>query len=293
MEILHAFAMAARAAGEISLRQQGKSPIAVSKGEAHDFATQVDLDAGAVIEQELRERLPNLPIVSEENRAGLPEDQFRAQRLVVLHKGTYLVVDDLDATFVYKSSVVIEGQATGGENYGHIIGLIRDGAVTHCLMYLPRLAVTITAEKGRGCFVNNLPHHLPAGKKAANSLFYLIRHQDIPGSFDELISHIVYGLRPGGCVCLNSNIGGISRVVLGEYGAFVGAGKIWDYPGLLAVQEAGGLIASTDGQPLNWSRIPQVVVAAASAEIGEAILTITMQYPGYQNNFWENPKFQS
>ncbi|MBI4021915.1 MAG: hypothetical protein HY372_01015 [Candidatus Andersenbacteria bacterium] len=293
MQILNLLRAAAHEAGDFSRFQQSTAEVVVKKGSEHDIATSADLDAGSAIEELLRLGLPQYSVVTEENRSGLPPEEFRTRRQEILNNGTAIVVDDLDASFVYKSSVTISGKKYGGENYGHIIGLVQNRAVTHCVMYLPLAQVLIAAKAGEGCFVNGDRHRIPAGKTAANSLFYLVRHQDIPASFDEMMSHIIYGLKPGGYVCLNSNIGGLARVALGEFGAFVGAGKIWDYTGLLAVQEAGGFIASADGQPFNWSRIPQVVIAAANQEIGEAILAITKQYPSYQQHFWDNPKFQS
>lgn len=293
MDILNTFRRAACAAASVSLDQQGTAEIVVNKGSAHDIATSADLKAGSIIEEILYFDLPQYTVVSEENRTGLTAEQFRVQRQATLDSGTFIAVDDLDATFVYKSCVTISGKIYGGENYGHIMGLVKNGLVTRCLMHLPRLDVTIAAKLGEGCYVNQSRHSIPTDKTAANSLFYLVRHQDIHESFDELMSNVIYALRPGGYVCLNSNIGGLSRLVLSELGAFVGAGKIWDYVGLLAVQEAGGFIASADGLPFNWSRIPQVVVAAANAEIGESILAITRQYPSYQQHFWDNPKFQS
>lgn len=293
MHILEVFDQACRAAGAIALKQQGVSGIVLDKGDASDFATQADMDAGNAIERILKQHLPQYEIVAEENKAGLNVDTFREQRQAILDSGMYIVFDDLDATFVYHHSVRVGGRRYGGTDFGHQIGLVENHVLTHCMLYMPRLFINVTAKRNEGCFINGAQHRLPEGITSKDSLFYLVRHKDVPPSFDEMTRQIIYGLQPGGYVCFNSNISGLTRVALGEVGAFIGTGKIWDFLGLLAIEEAGGFAASADGQPFNWRRIPQVVVAAASRDIGESILAITKQYPSYQQHFWDNPKFQS
>ncbi|OHB20089.1 MAG: hypothetical protein A2854_02165 [Parcubacteria group bacterium RIFCSPHIGHO2_01_FULL_56_18] len=292
MKVLKVLEEAGKIAGSISFTQQGKASKVVDKRSPDDFATQADLDAGEAMAKIFADKLPQFPIAAEENRTGGPKRKFLAALQNTLHGGTYIVVDDLDATFEFDNSVMIAGNRYGGANYGHIAGTVEDGTLTRSMMYLPRQDLMITAKKGEGCYVNGTRHRLTDTKNIEISMIYLVRHKDIPSSFDQLLNLIVYTQHPGGYVCYNSNIAAISGVVLGTLAACVIAGKLWDTPGLLAVEEAGGFIASADGQPFNTCRIPQVVIAASSEEIGQDILNLTSAYD-FAENFWDNPKFQS
>lgn len=282
--VLETLEEACRAAGKISLPRQGNVEIAVVKS-AGDYATTSDIDAGTTMTAIINEQLPDIPIVPEENKTDQVDEQFWAERQAMLDNGTFILMDDLDATVRYRH---------GGEDWGHILGLVQNNVLTHCAMFMPARDVMVLAELDKGCFVNGTQVRLNPDLKVQDSLLCMTVHKDVDLAFHrDVVTPIVYSVGPGGYVCFNSNIGGVVRLVQGELGGFIGCGHNWDFVGALAVQEASGIALSPTGQELNWNKIPMVMVAAANRQIANAMLAHTRAYLHYQEHFWGNPKFQS
>lgn len=284
MNVLEVFELACHSAGTVSQPRQRHVEIAVDKG-GGDYATTADIDAGTAMEATIKYNMPDIPIVPEENKVGESDVDFRARRQAILDSGTFVLMDDLDATVCYRH---------GGEDWGHILGLVQNNVLTHCAMYMPTREVMVTAELRKGCFVNGKRQLFDHPLTVDQCLLYLPFHKDIHPTFHrDVATRILYIAKPSGCVCLNSNIGGIVRLVQGELGGFLGCGHNWDFVGALAVTEAGGVAVSPTGSDLKWNQIPMILVAAANRHIADAMLAVTKMYPYYGGHFWDNPKFQA
>src|SRR3989344_88893 len=209
MPVIETFREALLAAGKISLPawRNGKIAIAHKKGPG-DYATKSDLDAGAAMEAILTKELPDFPIVPEENKTGRLESEFRTERQKILASGSFILMDDLDATVRFRH---------GGEDWGHMLGLVHDGVLRHAALYLPSRDLFITAKRSGGCYLNGRQVTLDQSATITDGLLSLTLHKDVAEEVHrEVTSRILYETAPSGCVCFNSNIGGIVRLLQGE-----------------------------------------------------------------------------
>lgn len=255
--ILGVFEQAARAAGAIALAMQKGVRIHTDKGEG-DFGTQADIEAGNTMRAILQREFPDIPILSEEQ----PEDE----QTKALQSSEFIVFDELDATLVYYH---------GGVDWGHNIGLVQHGILTHALMYLPAHDILVTAKLGEGCYLNGTQVRLRQDTSLSKTILGIIFNKDIPRSFhDEVATPLCY--MATGTRCLNSNIGGITEVIRGSCSGFLNpVGHTWDFVGALAVREAGGVAIAPNGENLRWDTIPMRLLTAANQHIADQMLAVS------------------
>lgn len=268
MNILKIFERAAREAGTVALAKQGSATIAVDKGEG-DFATDADLAAGERIREILTAELPGVPILSEEQHE---EEQAR-----VLQGTTFLVVDDLDSTISFKN---------GCAEWGHNLGYVQGGVLTHAVMYLPGRDVLVTAARREGCFLNGKQVHLRQDTRLQSTMVGLTWARSIPQSF-RLTVHEPLVNQAQGVRCVFSCIGGVTEVIEGKCSGFLNlVGHIWDFVGALAVEEAGGVALAPNGNPLRWNQIPMSLLAAANPTVAHEMLATTKNWSEYDQHTW-------
>jgi myo-inositol-1(or 4)-monophosphatase len=155
---------------------------------------------------------------------------------------------------------------------------LRDGRPECGVIYFPADQMMITAERGKGCFVNGhrvrLSWDRPLDKTMVGT--------DIgPWTAYDVLS----GITAQGFVVrsIMAAAYGFRAVLLKETGMYynLGVAKVWDAAvGVLAVEEAGGVAFAPDGSPLRWNTIAMDWVAAANNELAEHVLRHTKTWPG-------------
>lgn len=236
--------------------QQQLDPSSIKEASryAGDLQTQADVETQRIVVSRLQHYFPAIPIVGEEDE----HPQITAP--------TFFFVDPIDGTLPYVHNC---------PEWGVNIGYVEQRELVLSVQYLPALEMLITAEKGKGCYLNGklvkLSHTNPLSKTliniGAHPSINLKIHQDIS-------TPLIYA--SNGCRTLASCIGGTLELLQGRVGAFMNyKGYIWDYPGALAVQEAGGVALAVDGSALNWTKIPMGVLFAASSDLAEEMLKYT------------------
>ncbi len=103
-----------------------------------DLLTRADKFSHSLIDAELKRYFPNIPLVLEEQgNSTVPQSQF-------------IVGDELDGTIPF---------ARGMNEWSVSLAYI-DEQPTHGVIFLPSLKILISAEKGKGCWINNKHVHL-------------------------------------------------------------------------------------------------------------------------------------
>jgi myo-inositol-1(or 4)-monophosphatase len=224
---------AARAAGAAIRGWIGRTSVQC-KGPA-DFVTEADFAAQEVVKMAILRAFPRHSVLGEEDQlpsATASNTEYR------------WIVDPLDGTtnFVhgiphYAVSLALEHQGTP------LVGTIFDPSLDECF----------TAGLGMGVFLNGQPIHTTS----ENRLSEVIAGSGFPASLKPdspdllMFNKALFrcqGVRRTGSAALN-----MCDVAAGRYGVLWGfSTKIWDIAaGVLLIQEAGGIVTSPEGGPLN------------------------------------------
>ena len=155
------------------------------------------------------------------------------------------IVDPLDGTtnFLF-----------GGPLWGVNVALAREGNVVAGVTYLPMLGELYVAEQGKGCWLNNSRVQVSARAELVEAV--LACGMPFAGKPDHplfaremaLLSPEVAGLRRTGSCAVD-----MAWVACGRWDAYwERALNAWDMaPGVILVQEAGGIATAVDGSALD------------------------------------------
>lgn len=226
---------AARCAGAYLKANQHQTVIEQIKSGPNDYATAQDLGAEKLILEAIRERFPTDAILSEESHTQPAE----GERL--------WIVDPLDGTRNY---------ANGLHHFAVSIAFCYQGQVVVGVVYVPCDGNELFwAERNHGAFLNDAAMKMAsASESLASSLvasgfsYYQSAelHPHIE-TFERVMNAVTDVLRFGSAAT------DICYVAAGRFGAYYESGlKPWDVAaGSLIVEEAGGVVSDTAGNPLD------------------------------------------
>ena len=204
--------------------------------------TDTDLKVEKLIQKELSERFPDVPVYGEET--GYEDGQTGAFWLIDPIDGTQSFIQNIPA---FTSMAVL---IDGGEAVGSVI-------------YNVSLDDMYVAQKGRGAFKNGTRIDLTQTPLAAKAL--------CKARFFEPLDAI---LAPKNVTCANGPVGGgfgFTLVLNGEYAArfnLLGGGYTHDYaPGALLVREAGGGIVPIQDDEYHYTSRSFVACHPALTEL--------------------------
>lgn len=222
---------AAKLAGEVILSNIGaltKSDI--SRKQASDFVTKVDIEAENVIISTIRESYPHHSILAEES---LKDNKER--------DGFQWIVDPLDGTTNY-----IHGYPV----FAVSIALAFKGAVIAGVILDPLRNELFSADKGKGAFLNNNPigvSDISALKESLISTGFPFRKKENIDLYLMLFKNLFYkvsDIRRAGSAAID-----LAYVASGRCDGFfeLGLGP-WDIAaGSIIIKEAGGVITDFGG----------------------------------------------
>ena len=230
MSALEAAHRAAReAAGIIADRSR---PLHIQRKGAIDMVTAVDLACEEAIRRILEKATPHIPVYAEEG-GGAAEASTR------------WVVDPLDGTtnFIH-----------GFPSYGVSIALQEEGQTTLGVIADPVRKRLFSAEKGKGATCDGEPLRVSECTDLIEALVGTGFPYDRHTRADEYLRVVsvvmkrVQGIRRAGAACMD-----LVMLASGQLDAF------WEFhlapwdvaAGVLMVQEAGGVVTSHDGTPLD------------------------------------------
>ena len=224
---------AVRSAGATIQDWIGKTSVQ-HKGPA-DFVTEADFAAQEVVKTTVLQTFPHHSVLSEEDQLAGDTPSKTDYRWIV---------DPLDGTtnFVH-----------GIPHYAVSLALEHRGKVLVGAVFDPSLNECFTAAVGRGTFLNGRPIRTSSSNRLseviAGSCFPARLQHDSPDlvMFNKVLFRC-QGIRRTGSASLN-----LCDVAAGRYGVLWGfSTKIWDIAaGVLLVQEAGGIVTSPEGGPVD------------------------------------------
>ena len=230
--LMNVMIAAARKAGRSLARDFGEvEHLQVSVKGPANFVSAADHRAEDIIYKELAKARPGYGFLMEER--GVVEGDDKTHRWIV---------DPLDGTTNFLHGI---------PHFAISIGLEREGVMVAGLVYNPASDELITAEKGKGAFLNDRRRLRVAGRKTLADAVVVtgIPHRGRPGHprfMDEMTSVMteVAGLRRSGSAALD-----MAYVAAGRYDGYWERGlKPWDLAaGMVLVREAGGLVTDVDG----------------------------------------------
>lgn len=193
--------------------------------------TEADFAVNRFLEAELRALWPDAGWLSEES----VDDPAR---LAASH---VIVVDPIDGT---------RGFARGDRHWGIAIALVAAGRPVAGIVHAPALGETYLAQAGAGATLNGAPIRVPPDVELRSEM-----QVSCPKSLAEALGRagIVFDFRPK----IASLALRITKVASGVYDAGFATGNShdWDLAAAdLVLEEAGGLLADLDGQPLVYNR---------------------------------------
>ncbi len=224
---------AALKAGQILIDKFSTIKTFQSKGRGN-VVSEADLAAEKVLKQIFTEQYPDFGIISEESEAVKGKADFQ------------WIIDPLDGSRNYVSGV---------PHFAVNIALVRADEILLGLTYDPSRREIFTAIKGNGLHLNGKQVWVGKADSIKNSLVGLdMGYNDARGK--EAL-RMLTSLWPG-----MQSIRIMGSAALGL--AYVASGRIdiyfhhnlypWDIaPGILMVQEAGGVITDRNGKPMNYN----------------------------------------
>jgi myo-inositol-1(or 4)-monophosphatase len=259
MNMLQVLENAARACGDQTLTLQKQGLQATDKDDqlgAH-FSTQGDTKGQEKGIEVVRRSYPDEIIIAEEgdNESTIPPD--------------CTVFDPIDGTTAYFN---------GCREFGPTLCTIRNGQPQYSVIYFPVDQLIITAERGKGCFINGEQIKLQWDRPIDKTMI----GTDLgPWSALEVLQGITAQGFP--VRSLMAGIYGARAMLMRETGAYynLNIAKIWDVAaGALSLEEAGGIALNPWGKPLKWDNIQMDWIYAANKELADVVLTHTSTWKG-------------
>ncbi|BCJ86723.1 inositol monophosphatase family protein [Effusibacillus dendaii] len=258
---------AAREAGNLILDKIGKATVVGEKTSNVDLVTEVDKQSEAVIRTELLAAFPEHKILGEEGVA--PGSQASAEALSKSLSAEYLwIVDPIDGTtnFVHGFPVCTVS-----------IALVHKEEVIAGVIYDPFRDEMFSAKRNGGATLNGEPIAVSDEETLDVSLLAT----GFPGDKQWARAVNLRGINALSPVCRNIRAAGSAALHL----AYVASGRLsgfweidlnaWDLAaGSLLVQEAGGMVTDTEGEPYT---LHVRHIAASNGKIHSPLIHILQQ----------------
>lgn len=237
---LTAVARRAAEAGGTQLRQHfGRLREIRQKGRSGDLVTNADTAAEAAVLELLSRESPGVGVLAEESGR-------QAGTAAATHDLEWCV-DPLDGTTNY---------AHGYPLFATSVGLLWRGIPLLGAISVPLLDELFWAAPGLGAWCNQQPLKVSACTDLDEALlvtgFAYDRHQRIDNNYAEFawFTHRTHGVRRGGAAAVD-----LAYVAAGKLDGYWERGlSPWDLAaGVVLVEQAGGVVSSYDGSPLQLS----------------------------------------
>jgi fructose-1,6-bisphosphatase/inositol monophosphatase family enzyme len=242
----------ARAAGGIALEAR-RGELRRWTKQGNELVTSAELAIHDHVIRELSRTLPGVSLLTEESKEH------------AIPPGPFVVVDEIDGTAPY---------VAGADTWGVMIALVEERP-TCGVVHLPDKNVTITAQSGQGCWIDDrrIRTHFTGPLREATA------GADLSAGLDDAGWRQIRGIARTARTlrCLGSAAASACEFLQGItqlYANPVG-GKIWDFaPIAIAVTEAGGVTSTAEGGALQWNRVEMSFLACATAELATEVLAL-------------------
>ena len=228
---------AAQAGAAVLSAHEGQLQQVREKGRCGDLVTEADLAAEAAVLGLLEQETPELGVLAEESGRRQGTGQLESSALE-------WCVDPLDGTTNY---------AHGYPFYGTSVGLCWRGQPLLGALAVPTLQQLYWAAPGLGSWCNSSRLQVSTCNQLSEALlvtgFAYDRHSLLDNNYAEFayFTHRTRGVRRGGAAAVD-----LAFVAAGRCDGYWERGlSPWDLAaGVVLVEQAGGLVTSYDGSPL-------------------------------------------
>lgn len=223
-----------------------------SKTHPGDLVTVADREAEVILARELRAAYPDAMVLGEEAYAEDADllEHFRG----AAHAFT---VDPVDGTrnFVH-----------GSPDHAVMVAEVRDGRAERAWIWQPQHRRAYVAERGQGLWCDG--RRVRRDAPDADPATWRVR-----ASARRLVGTHLGQAGPLGLTWVSCGID-YPHLAEGDCDALVYRGTMpWDHvPGSLMLEEVGGTVLTTDGEPYSPSGRPRGLVAAASREVAAGLV---------------------
>jgi fructose-1,6-bisphosphatase/inositol monophosphatase family enzyme len=224
-----------------------------------EVVTSVDLAAEAYLTAELPRIVPNIRVIGEEQAST------ETGILNGVETDSYWLVDALDGTANF---------AAGSDDYAMLVAFVQAGETIASWIYRPADDVLFAARLGEGSRRNGQFLKIDQQNKPVHELSGEVLNRFLP---EELKVRLHMSLT---CV---AQVGSGAKCIGVDYPAVIEGRKDfvvywrtlpWDHtPGVLLLQEAGGVALRPDRSAYRPSRTQQGLIIATNAEVADAVLT--------------------
>lgn len=234
----------AQECGEI-IKNSHPAKIETKNNDWTDLVTEYDKQIQDILQKRLAEILPEASFLGEEGKTDFQKE------------GYCFIVDPIDGTTNF----------TKGYKHSAVsIGLVYNGKPVLGVVYDPFLDEMYTAEKGKGAFCNGQPIYTSRDSLRNSLVLFGTGSDDINKTWELVKKYFEQSLdvRRSGSGALD-----LCSVACGRAGLFFELKlKPWDFAaGNLIVEEAGGLVVSWHGQPIDDYFSPRPIFAIAHKDI--------------------------
>jgi myo-inositol-1(or 4)-monophosphatase len=235
---------ATRIAGQRIMRALDRlDRLKIYEKQPYNFVTEVDYEVEKILIQHIQEAYPAHSILSEESGFLEKDSDY------------VWLIDPLDGTrnFIH-----------GLPGFAISIAVQHKGQIEQALVYDPLAKETFYASRGRGARMHQKRLHVSTHPKLAGALLYNTRPAQDMTQFDAWCKWMCALMQESISMReLGSTALGLAYVAAGRLDGFVAlnALKSWDIAaGALLIQEAGGVVCDTKGEP-NYLESGKVMAA--------------------------------
>lgn len=235
----------------------------ITNDQTEGLVTAADVQSERAIIDTIGQHFPGHKFLAEENI-----DRVDQQSLI--NADHLWVIDPLDGTNNF---------AHGISHFAISIAYYQSGVAQYGLIRNVTTGDNYQCAKGQGAFENDRPITVSTATELNQSMigvgFYYDRGEMMQATLNavgQLLSHNIHGIRRFGTAALD-----LAQVATGRYGGFFEYTlSPWDFAaGRLLIEESGGRVTTTDGQPLPLERSS---VLASNGMLHEAMLKIVSTY---------------
>jgi myo-inositol-1(or 4)-monophosphatase len=242
----------AREAGKIIAEKYGRNVQIKNKG-VIDLVTEADLAAEQLIIERISSYYPRHAILAEESGKSVHQSEFK------------WLIDPLDGTTNF---------AHGYPCFCVSIALEHEGVLKIGVVYDPLRDELFAAERGEGATLNNKKIRVSETDKIERSLLCTGFPYNIRERGAAFVNHFINFLMTAQAVRRDGSAAlDLAYVACGRFDGFWEDGlNPWDMAaGILLIEEAGGLVTSFDGSPVNIYRPP---IIASNRLIHDAMMNV-------------------
>ncbi|EPG74332.1 inositol monophosphatase family protein [Leptospira fainei serovar Hurstbridge str. BUT 6] len=252
-DLLLSFESISREAGDQILKYfDGKSEYSLK--DPMQVLTNADLASHEILLESLHREFSGIPIVLEEQENSEPLP------------ASYLVCDELDGTTLFSRGI---------SEFSVIMAYVEAGKPVAGCIYFPATGSIVLSERGKGTTVDGRKVAFLEASDLSHSVVSLEINNTLTNEDFAWIANVVKNSLASRSLAATG--AGFRELLLGKTDLFLNfnGAKVWDFAaGAIAVEEAGGILLSKEGKPLEWDKIRMSGVICKDSNLASSVFRL-------------------